>query len=149
MIDCPGLDNSLIRRYEPRGGGLIQNKYVYFQTLFSYPKYNKVFLQLTLKILVNQENSKSNKIIKMTRAFHPYLTFTGEPPGSQPNLPLGSQPNLPKVLDLLPQVLDPLPPGSRPIAPRFSTHCPQVLNPLPAGSRPIGPRLTLMSHVNH
>ena len=62
--------------------GLIQNKYVYFQTLFSYPKYNKVFLQLTLKILVNQENSKSNKIIKMTRAFPPYLTFTGEPPGS-------------------------------------------------------------------
>ena len=31
----------------------------------------------------------------MTRAFHPYLTFTGEPPGTQPNLPSGSQPNLP------------------------------------------------------
>ena len=31
----------------------------------------------------------------MTRAFHPYLTFTGEPPGSQPNLPPASQPNLP------------------------------------------------------
>ena len=103
MSDCPGLD-------EPRGGGLIQNKYVNFHTLFSYPKYNKVFLQLTLKILVNQENSKSNKIIKMTRAFHPYLTFTGEPPGSQPNLPPGSQPNLP--------------PGSQPNLPPGSEYLP-------------------------
>ena len=46
---------------------------------FSYPKYDKIFLQLNLKILVKQENSKSNELIKMTRAFHPYLTFTEEP----------------------------------------------------------------------
>ena len=65
-------------------------KYVNFQTLFSYPKYNKIFLQLTLKIIVNQQNSKSSEFIKITKAFHPYLTFTGEHPGSQPNLPPGS-----------------------------------------------------------
>ena len=49
---------------------------------FSYPKYNKIFLQLILKNLVKQENSKSNELIKMTRAFNSYLTFTGDPPGS-------------------------------------------------------------------
>ena len=117
MIDCPGLDNSLIRRYEPRGGGvggLIQNKYVYFQTLFSYPKYNKVFLQLTLKILVNQENSKSNKTIKMTRAFHPYLTFTGEPQVLNLTCPQVLNLTCLQVLNLTClQVLDPLSPGSR------------------------------------
>ena len=53
-----------------------------------------------LKILVNQQNSKSNELIKMTRAFQPYLTFTGEPPGFQPNLPPGWRPNCPQVGDL-------------------------------------------------
>ena len=98
MIDYAHLNNCLIRRYGGDGGGrgggiregLVENKYVNFQTLFSYPKYNKIFLQLTLKIIVNQQNSKSSEFIKMTRAFHPYLTFTGEHPGSQPNLPPGS-----------------------------------------------------------
>ena len=51
--------------------------------------------------VVNQQNSKSNKLIKMTRAFQPYLTFTGEPPGFQPNLPPGFQPNLPCLTLLL------------------------------------------------
>ena len=46
-----------------------------------------------LKILVNQQNSKSNKLIKVTRAIHPYITFTGKPPVSQANLPPGSRPN--------------------------------------------------------
>ena len=51
-------------------------------------------LETTQRILLhgyqfveNQQNSKSNKLIKMTRAFQPYLTFTGEPPGWRPNCP--------------------------------------------------------------
>ena len=38
-----------------------------------------MYFTKNLKILLNQQNSKSNELIKMTRAFHPYLTFTGEP----------------------------------------------------------------------
>ena len=59
--------------------------------IFCFRKWNKenrfIHFIKYLKILVNQQNSKSNELIKMTRTFHPYLTFTGKPPGSQANLP--------------------------------------------------------------